>query len=498
MTPGDDSAPLGIDSDQSRLAPHDYVVRERDAKGGTVPRSSAYHDGIPRAVPFAQTWLFAAFEAMQARDPFLAAAFARFHDDVLNPAIETTAATAAEEWETFRAQNASAREKAAAIDAELTEERKALAALVAVEADALLPLDAAVAEAAMATADAVGAAGGDFYPDQLDKDPFWRRPARGAAAVAADLGLPWPPVPKNALMSPWLYWPLSVVIGIGMGLSFGAMAGAVHFDAPENDSPWAQGFAACLGISLSAISGGAIYLASRWASSGCFAGWKRASWVPAAAVAVLSLAAIATIFAVVDQQGLLKLAALDDAASALGGGAGPSTGPNPLALLIGSLALAVPTLYMQASVGAWKGRYEIENRVAAEMEREKADAEADLRSRPETQAALAALARLRVRHWERNRAAESFAKRRQAIEARISELEKSRPAERHRLEGEGAKRVQDALDQALGLHQKQEAMIAALVEGSARARKKGAAKARGKDLRERLRALIGKPRKGGG
>lgn len=498
MTPRDDSAPLGIDSAPGRLAPHDYVVRQRDAKGGTVTRSSVYHDGIPRAVPFAQTWFFPAFEAMQARDPFLAAAFARFHDDVLNPAVETAAATTAEEWETFRAENATTREKAAAIDTMLSEERKALAELAVAETDALLPFDAAVAEAAMTAADAVGAAGGDFYPDRLDEDPFWLRPARSAAAVAADLGLPWPPVPKGALMSPWLYWPLAVTIGTGMGLSFGAMAGVIHLDALGNEPPLVVAFAACLGISLSAVIGGAIYLASRWASSGCFAGWKRASWVPAAAVAVLSLVAAAVVFSVVDQQGLLKLAALDDAASSLGGEAGTSNGPNPLALLIGSLALAVPTLYMQANVGAWKGRSEIENRVAAEMEREKADAEESLRSRPETQAALAALARLRVRHWERNRAAEPFAKRRQAIEARISELENSRPAERHRLEGEGAKRVQDALDQALGMHQKQEAMMAAIVGGSASVRPKGAAKASGKGLRERLRDLLGKLRKGGG
>ncbi|MGV3615173.1 MAG: hypothetical protein ACO1SV_07540 [Fimbriimonas sp.] len=497
MTPRRDSDPLGLNAAQGKLAPQDYVVRERDAEGGSVPRASSFHDGIPRAVPFDRTWFYHAFQAMIERNPFGAAAFARFHDDVLNAAVETAGATAAEEWEAVRTENTIAREKAASVDAELAKEREALATLAEAQASTLASLDTASAEAASTAADAVSAAGGVLRPDKLDEDPFYRPRARSEAAVAADLHLPWPPVPKGAIMHPLVYWTLAAIGGAGMGLSFGAMAGAVHLDALPNESPWVIAYVSVLGFAMSSMMGAAVYLASRWASAGCFNGWKRGSWVPAAAVAVLSLALAATVFAVVDQQGLMKLAGLEDAAAGLGGEGGGS-GRSPWAMLVGSFALALPSLFVQAGIGAWKGRSEAANRVAAEMAREKRDAEAELRDRPETKAALAALARARVRLWERNRAAETFATRRKEIETRIAELEKSRPAERHRLDGEGAKRVQDALDQALGMYRKQEAMIAEIGGGQAPARQVHAPKRRGKGLWERARAFIGRLRKGGG
>jgi hypothetical protein len=424
----------------------DLITRRRDAHGNRHPWF--YSHGVPTIedVPLLQTPLADATAAIKERLPISGAELEHEYDHKLRPALRRLIAIRDAEDKELVRHNEQAEQLSKDLDKEIE-------AVAEAEKQALAEVEARLVNAHRDAARQVAETGGIYDPQHPSDECALRLPAPDAAAVAAELKLPWTPSDRQAVMGVLVGWLVTVTVGMMIGLSLGIVAGYV----PVGDwlsRPVGLTFLLVVGAAAAVAGKWAIKLSSREAAMRYWLSLPASNWLLFAVMGVLVTATIVAIDSFVEREGLMANVRLQDLARSLSNqaGSGPSTDREWLYFL-----MAIILTFGYAVNAFWEGylsgRYDAcMNRIRQAQSDRHQEADAQWRESSAVRSALHALGLVRV-GLEEKRVLEA------RIAQRIAQLDSKRQPMLQSLPADACQRIQDAYDQFNGTQATFDAML---------------------------------------
>ena len=418
---------------------HDPLTRERDAHGNPKPRIEVFL--APPATddkPLETTPLKGALDVVAAQSPGRAAWLHHFYNHRVQPALARLHDVVREEWERVFKANAEVERHNAALTAHQADLEVERDEATRVDREALVVLDSPLAESHGVAAEKVALAGGSYDPQNPSPSCVLRHQPLDLRAIAGRDAIPYPEDNAHVKLSHTASLVLSGLIGTMVGVSVGIIAGVLHASRLGTELPQLAG-CALLG-SGAAFAGGRFVKGLFYESANLRAMGKSASsWMSAFGLGTLASAAIVVIEAVVEQQGLLKLAALQ---TAFGG----SQAGGAVFFAVGML-FGLPYIGAYAYTGWAEGTNAgALNRLQGIQETEFRTLNDEVRSRPTVQSALNAIARV-VELLHEKAALETRVEATAApFNAEIAQCEAGKREPQHELDTSARYRIQDAYD----------------------------------------------------
>ena len=366
---------------------HDPLTRRRDEHGNPMPRVEAFL--APPAAddkPLQITPLRGALEVVAARAPGRAAWLHHFYDHRVLPALARLHDVARDEWELVAKSNAEIERHNAALSARQADLERERDEATLPDRTAVAALDEPIAGAHRVAADKVAQAGGFYDPRDPSPDCVLRHQRLDLRVIAGRDGLAHPDDNVGVKLSNAAALGLSALIGTMIGASVGIIAGVLHAARLADELPQLAG-CALLGFGV-AFAGGRWVKGLFYESANLRAAGKAASsWVPALLLGTLVGATVVGLEAIVEQQGLLKMAALQTAFGGAGAG--------------GAIYFAVGMLFGLPYIGAYAYSGWAQgtnagalNRLQGIQETEWRARDEEVRATPVAQTALDAIARV--------------------------------------------------------------------------------------------------------
>jgi hypothetical protein len=413
----------------------DALTRLRDKWGNRLPWFYSYSVPLIEDVPLARTPLASAAAHIRERLPIVGGDLEHFYDHKLRPALRRLVAVTDAELSRLEEANARAASLDLALDAE---EVVANAA----DREALALREAALPDAHAEAAGKVATTGGHYDPENPAPEAVLRITREQEGPLAAILQLPWTPSDNHALLPAAVGWGVTIIVGAMIGVPLGILSGMVPVGNPLG-RPALLAFFLAVGQAAAIAGKWAVKHASREASLRYWLGRAAGNWLPLTLFSVLTALGLLVIDSLVEREGLMASVRLRDLAAGLTGAQGTAGGQEWLYFL---MAIIVTFGYV---LNAWwegwlSGRRDAcLNRVRDEQERRFVIADMAWRSRPEVQAALEAVAKVR-------RLLAEMAVLGQRITARTAAIEGKRLTHQPGLDEAARRRIQDAYDQLCG------------------------------------------------
>jgi len=424
---------------------HDPLTRSRDKWGNPVPRVEVFL--APPATddkPLQETPLQGALDVVAAHSPGRAAWLHHFYNHRVLPALERVQDVSREEWERLFKANAEVERLNAALAARQADLETERDDATRADREAILALDGPVSKAHSIAADRVSKAGGSYAPQNPSEGCVLRHERLDERAIAGREGICFPEDNARVKLSHTTALVLSGLVGTMIGTSVGIIAGVLHAARLGSELPQ-LGACAALGTGA-ALAGGRWVKGIFYESANLRAqGKPTSSWAPALALGVLAGAAIVGLEAVVEQMGLLKLAALQNAFGGAHAGGG-------VYLAVGML-FALPYIGAYAYTGWAEGTNAGSlNRIRAIRETEFLALDSEVRSRPAVQSALEAIAGVVDLNRQKGALEARIAKAAAPFDAEIAACESGKREPQRELETSARWRIQDAYDNWNGAH----------------------------------------------
>jgi hypothetical protein len=323
-----------------------------------------------------------------------------------------------------------------AVDEEQDALRAAAEAAAAPDRAAAAALEPELHAALARAAELTGLAGRSFDPAAPSEADLLRVEPRSLPELAAELRLPDPEGDRRSHLRRWLAAGFTVGVGVLIGLSVGLMAGFIHADSLQRQVPV---LIPVLGLGCVAAfwMSRAVWAAHREASQrGSLGRPVRERWAPVAAALGTDLLVLA-VEVVVEREGILRLARLEEAVGALSN-LGRSDSGGDWVWWVAPLVVSLGFVLSHAWEGHVAGRIEaVTNRLLLAQAEDLRPRVEQHHARPEVREALAAiLAR-----------APGAARR---LAARAAEAEGRRIEPRPDFTPEQLRRIQDAMDDVNG------------------------------------------------
>lgn len=423
----------------------DQIARRRDETGQPQPRVILYHEPVQGLAKSDQCAEGLYLQQVEQKNPFFGAKLKAFHDDKLNAAYQGLRDVDFEAREEVaqRQRESEARdlEIDEAVEMLQAEKKTELAPLREGLARAVSGLNAAREEAAKACGRV-----GVGLTDQTDAGDILAIPKLTQAEAADRLGLPLDP--EKPFYVKLLKAVATVLMGVTFGFSAGVVSGAINTDQlAEQTSLLAV--ASLVGAAASALivlSVGKAFYEVALASNRQRSLLERFSKTAAANVVLLAMLAG---YALMDKEGIMKLATLNG-----------SNTSELVGLVVGGL-LGVGYILFNAYDGYQHGRkHTVQTRVeaaCAQADRERFEARRD---NPLVQAAIASVGQLRRAEAEYAQAAQALALAEAPFQARLAQLESRRLPRPAGKSAEQLKRLQDAHMQYVGAQHEYELLKA--------------------------------------
>jgi hypothetical protein len=454
--------PPGSDTQSEVWAAHDLIQRRRDAHGNRL--GSVCHYTIPTVddVPVEQTPLITAIEKISEQHPILGALLQHAYQHKLQTRRCEAREIRQEEERRRTEHNQRAVQENAKIERQQEQLQKAQERATRADRAALRALDAPLLAAHQQAAARVAHVGGLYDPGSPDEACVLRHVPRAPEAIAADLRLPWTPSDKIVQMATIMSYFLSALIGTMIGLSVGIMMGLLE---PDNlgAQPAVVGFCAFFGFAVALAVRHAVKGTCRQAAQRYYLGVRWPQWLPYVIVALLVAGVIVLMDSFVEQQGLLANRRAMEAVLSLSPHGPPASSASAEETLSALAAILFTFPYVVCSVvdGYRCGRADasmnlIRSRQAAEF----AEIDAERRGQSQVQAALAALAQVKIAlHYQALLTARIAAAEVPYLE-RLATLEAQRLGIEEELNECGKQRVQDGFDNFAGAQAEFDALFA--------------------------------------
>lgn len=426
-------------SERGMADQHDPLTRRRDTQGNPLPRVEAFL--APPAAddkPLETTPMRGALEVIAAQAPGRAAWLHHFYNHRVQPALTRLNDVVRDEWELVAKSNAEIERHNVALTARQADLDGDRDEATLPDRQAIEALGKPIGEAHRDAAEKVSLAGGSYDPSNPSPDCVLRHKPLDLRAIAGRDGLPHHEDNVHVKLSQTMALALSGLVGTMVGVSVGIIGGVLHAARLADELPQLAG-CALLG-SGAALAGGRWVKGLFYESAQMRAMGKPASsWVPAFALGTAAGASIIVIEAVVEQQGLLKLSALQNAFG--GSGAG------------GAIFFAVGMLFGLPYIGAYaySGWAEgtnagTRNRLEGIRETEFRAQDDKVRALPVVQTALDAIARVNELGREKSALETRVEATAAPFNAEIAACEADKREPRHELDTPARHRIQDAYD----------------------------------------------------
>ena len=427
-------------------ADHDLITNPRDEhdnrEGGTYPCTTPTVDGVP----FEETPLATALQALTEKHPLFAAWIAHFYNRRLLATRRRVEQVRAEQDADLRQNNQLAIETNKDIDGQierLVKRRDSETKRHFDELEALDPVSQAAHERA---AEAIAPTGIVYLPGVTSEADILRIPARTSEAMHAKLKLPAVQYDHKIKMHPAVSVFVTLALGVLMGVSFGLIAGSLHSDTLDKTRP-ALAVWAIIGIAVAFCCKYAMRMTSGRGSERYYLGHRVSNWAPFVGLSVIAFAGYVYLDANVEKMGLLRFATAHARLGTLGGKSGEVASSE----ITGYWCVAMLAMLAVMTVAYWEGYLEcrkhvVLNRVEDELFLDKQQAEQERRSDSVVQRALAALSQVNVLLWRKQVIADRIAHIAQPFDQEIARLQSRHLPENQLLSDEARKRHQDTLD----------------------------------------------------
>ncbi len=426
----------------------DAIPRRRDDEGRPIPNTVVFHwPALFSGRTLRETALARAFDALGEKLPVRTALLEAQWDDALLPVRERHIRANDEAWERLRLENEETQRRNLALEARREELERERDAATRANREALDALAAPLEAANHAASDALARAGHPFDPSAPSTETLLAHEPLSLRTLAGALSLPFDENDRD-----WgehlVRWS-SLASGAVLGTSVVLLTGLLQTSQLTSSGNW---LAKALWLFFVAVGYGVAHEILEALTSGARDVWSRfwmrraaSEWRPLAYALGGQTLVIAFVWSLVDGFGLAKLGAL----KGLTGGTAHSI--PIVAIAATGLVVSLPFLFFALARGAVQGRFHgLLNVLLHEQEAEFCARDAEIRSRPEVQAALARVADVLDLHREAGLLRERIETTAALFETERAVLEAQKCAMRRALSEEERQLIQDSHNDWVG------------------------------------------------
>jgi hypothetical protein len=426
------------------LAEHDLLPRQRDGRGNRMPDQSAYEPPASGQVALNDSQLNRVLELVSSAYPAQAAWLAHYYDERVRPSYDRVVKVRLEEEQAFhlRRERCQAHNEEVERQIEVLVQRGELRTMA--EREAYQQAKQELADAHANAARRMAALGMPYDPEAPNDEGLVKVHPTSKQEGAARLGLPYYEKEHRWHALPFLITMLfTLIVGGIIGISIGTLAGLLTPDNLDEAVPQMIGCIA-VGVGIALFSRYAVVLGFKLAAESTCLEHRRSvrGWWYAMAFAVLALIFTADVFT--ERWGILKF--VKGTQITVGSNVQRNETAEWVFYLVAAVILLGYLLY-SAYEGFIKGRSKVvDNRLEQHIGEEAHRREAEARSTPTIQEALAAVALVREhkrRYMEAKESFETAVKPFQTEEERLRAMLQEVPLD---LDQSQKERIQDSLD----------------------------------------------------